>query len=221
MLKNEVTQLKQLLLTHKDCPITTMQKESQGYLSESLKHKHTQTRSKRTLGPTVLIALPWRCFILSETKSKKKTNPTSETRRDKYVMSCILFPSVTSEPLPLIAIRDVIRRASFPCVVPARKTRLISVLTECFLCKGKIYLLPDWARRSSMSLTLSTHVHINVIIIQLACVQSWVILFSVFGVICSWVILDRGGICGDLMLFKICLSLDRGVYLQPMFYGDM
>uniref|UniRef100_H3DM53 cAMP responsive element binding protein 5 n=1 Tax=Tetraodon nigroviridis TaxID=99883 RepID=H3DM53_TETNG len=33
MLKNEVTQLKQLLLTHKDCPITTMQKESQGYLS--------------------------------------------------------------------------------------------------------------------------------------------------------------------------------------------
>lgn len=34
MLKNEVTQLKQLLLTHKDCPITTMQKESQGYLSE-------------------------------------------------------------------------------------------------------------------------------------------------------------------------------------------
>lgn len=34
MLKNEVTQLKQLLLTHKDCPITAMQKESQGYLSE-------------------------------------------------------------------------------------------------------------------------------------------------------------------------------------------
>ncbi|KAM6994957.1 cyclic AMP-responsive element-binding protein 5 isoform 1-T1 [Tautogolabrus adspersus] len=33
MLKSEVTQLKQLLLTHKDCPITTMQKESQGYLS--------------------------------------------------------------------------------------------------------------------------------------------------------------------------------------------
>ncbi|XP_015830462.3 cyclic AMP-responsive element-binding protein 5 isoform X3 [Nothobranchius furzeri] len=33
MLKTEVTQLKQLLLTHKDCPITTMQKESQGYLS--------------------------------------------------------------------------------------------------------------------------------------------------------------------------------------------
>ncbi|MBN3298033.1 CREB5 protein, partial [Amia calva] len=33
MLKNEVTQLKQLLLTHKDCPITAMQKESQGYLS--------------------------------------------------------------------------------------------------------------------------------------------------------------------------------------------
>ncbi|XP_033837608.1 cyclic AMP-responsive element-binding protein 5 isoform X1 [Periophthalmus magnuspinnatus] len=33
LLKNEVTQLKQLLLTHKDCPITTMQKESQGYLS--------------------------------------------------------------------------------------------------------------------------------------------------------------------------------------------
>ncbi|KAJ3598434.1 hypothetical protein NHX12_001944 [Muraenolepis orangiensis] len=31
MLKSEVTQLKQLLLTHKDCPITTMQKES--YLS--------------------------------------------------------------------------------------------------------------------------------------------------------------------------------------------
>lgn len=33
MLKSEVTQLKQLLLTHKDCPIATMQKESQGYLS--------------------------------------------------------------------------------------------------------------------------------------------------------------------------------------------
>uniref|UniRef100_UPI00398F3744 cyclic AMP-responsive element-binding protein 5 isoform X3 n=1 Tax=Pristiophorus japonicus TaxID=55135 RepID=UPI00398F3744 len=33
LLKNEVAQLKQLLLTHKDCPITTMQKESQGYLS--------------------------------------------------------------------------------------------------------------------------------------------------------------------------------------------
>uniref|UniRef100_A0A8C2KFR4 cAMP responsive element binding protein 5b n=1 Tax=Cyprinus carpio TaxID=7962 RepID=A0A8C2KFR4_CYPCA len=29
----QVTQLKQLLLTHKDCPITAMQKESQGYLS--------------------------------------------------------------------------------------------------------------------------------------------------------------------------------------------
>lgn len=38
MLKNEVTQLKQLLLTHKDCPITAMQKESQGYLSESYTH---------------------------------------------------------------------------------------------------------------------------------------------------------------------------------------
>lgn len=34
MLKNEVAQLKQLLLTHKDCPITAMQKESQGYLSK-------------------------------------------------------------------------------------------------------------------------------------------------------------------------------------------
>ncbi|KAK6327056.1 hypothetical protein J4Q44_G00027010 [Coregonus suidteri] len=33
VLKNEVTQLKQLLLTHKDCPITTLQKDSQGYLS--------------------------------------------------------------------------------------------------------------------------------------------------------------------------------------------
>ncbi|XP_029104147.1 cyclic AMP-responsive element-binding protein 5-like isoform X1 [Scleropages formosus] len=33
MLKTEVTQLKQLLLTHKDCPVTAMQKESQGYLS--------------------------------------------------------------------------------------------------------------------------------------------------------------------------------------------
>lgn len=38
MLKNEVTQLKQLLLTHKDCPITAMQKESQGYLSECYTH---------------------------------------------------------------------------------------------------------------------------------------------------------------------------------------
>ena len=36
MLKNEVAQLKQLLLTHKDCPITAMQKESQGSLSKSL-----------------------------------------------------------------------------------------------------------------------------------------------------------------------------------------
>ncbi|XP_063054563.1 cyclic AMP-responsive element-binding protein 5 isoform X2 [Engraulis encrasicolus] len=33
LLKSEVTQLKQLLLTHKDCPITAMQKENQGYLS--------------------------------------------------------------------------------------------------------------------------------------------------------------------------------------------
>ncbi|XP_048378072.1 cyclic AMP-responsive element-binding protein 5 isoform X1 [Stegostoma tigrinum] len=33
LLKNEVTQLKQLLLTHKDCPITTMQEETQSYLS--------------------------------------------------------------------------------------------------------------------------------------------------------------------------------------------
>ncbi|XP_072431143.1 cyclic AMP-responsive element-binding protein 5 isoform X2 [Chiloscyllium punctatum] len=33
LLKNEVTQLKQLLLTHKDCPITTMQEETQNYLS--------------------------------------------------------------------------------------------------------------------------------------------------------------------------------------------
>ncbi|XP_062847730.1 cyclic AMP-responsive element-binding protein 5 [Trichomycterus rosablanca] len=33
LLKNEVTQLKQLLLTHKDCPISNLQKESQGYLS--------------------------------------------------------------------------------------------------------------------------------------------------------------------------------------------
>lgn len=38
MLKNEVNQLKQLLLTHKDCPITAMQKESQGYLSECYTH---------------------------------------------------------------------------------------------------------------------------------------------------------------------------------------
>lgn len=46
MLKNEVTQLKQLLLTHKDCPITTMQKESQGYLSE---YYHAPTRPEVTL----------------------------------------------------------------------------------------------------------------------------------------------------------------------------
>lgn len=44
MLKNEVTQLKQLLLTHKDCPITAMQKESQGYLSE---YRHTHTHCQR------------------------------------------------------------------------------------------------------------------------------------------------------------------------------
>lgn len=46
MLKNEVTQLKQLLLTHKDCPITAMQKETQGYLSE---YYHAPTQPGVTL----------------------------------------------------------------------------------------------------------------------------------------------------------------------------
>ena len=65
MLKNEVAQLKQLLLTHKDCPITAMQKESQGYLSKSLFHsleshiflitnfaQHFIKREKHSLGYT-------------------------------------------------------------------------------------------------------------------------------------------------------------------------
>jgi cyclic AMP-dependent transcription factor ATF-2 len=33
LLRNEVAQLKQLLLAHKDCPVTAMQKKS-GYHSE-------------------------------------------------------------------------------------------------------------------------------------------------------------------------------------------
>lgn len=59
MLKNEVTQLKQLLLTHKDCPITAMQKESQGYLSESSSSLiHTQA------WPEVTLHNEW-CILLS------------------------------------------------------------------------------------------------------------------------------------------------------------
>ncbi|NWY07909.1 ATF7 factor, partial [Nothoprocta ornata] len=34
LLRNEVAQLKQLLLAHKDCPVTALQKKSQGYLGE-------------------------------------------------------------------------------------------------------------------------------------------------------------------------------------------
>ncbi|NXK00622.1 ATF7 factor, partial [Corythaixoides concolor] len=34
LLRNEVTQLKQLLLAHKDCPVTALQKKTQGYLGE-------------------------------------------------------------------------------------------------------------------------------------------------------------------------------------------
>uniref|UniRef100_A0A8C4MZG5 Cyclic AMP-dependent transcription factor ATF-2 n=1 Tax=Eptatretus burgeri TaxID=7764 RepID=A0A8C4MZG5_EPTBU len=34
MLRNEVSQLKQLLLAHKDCPVTTLQRSGQGYLSD-------------------------------------------------------------------------------------------------------------------------------------------------------------------------------------------
>lgn len=33
-LRSEVGQLKQILLTHKDCPVTTRQREAQGYPSE-------------------------------------------------------------------------------------------------------------------------------------------------------------------------------------------
>uniref|UniRef100_A0A8C6YVB7 Activating transcription factor 7 n=1 Tax=Nothoprocta perdicaria TaxID=30464 RepID=A0A8C6YVB7_NOTPE len=36
LLRNEVAQLKQLLLAHKDCPVTALQKKSQGYLGERL-----------------------------------------------------------------------------------------------------------------------------------------------------------------------------------------
>ena len=32
MLRNEVSQLKQLLLAHKDCPVTALQRSGQGYL---------------------------------------------------------------------------------------------------------------------------------------------------------------------------------------------
>ncbi|NWU73313.1 ATF7 factor, partial [Pterocles burchelli] len=35
LLRNEVAQLKQLLLAHKDCPVTALQKKTQGYLGES------------------------------------------------------------------------------------------------------------------------------------------------------------------------------------------
>lgn len=63
MLKNEVAQLKQLLLTHKDCPITAMQKESQGYLSKSL-----------------LYSLETTCFV---------TNfALNFTKREKYSLGC-------------------------------------------------------------------------------------------------------------------------------------
>ncbi|NXA43575.1 ATF7 factor, partial [Eudromia elegans] len=34
LLRNEVAQLKQLLLAHKDCPVTVLQKKTQGYLGE-------------------------------------------------------------------------------------------------------------------------------------------------------------------------------------------
>lgn len=34
LLRNEVAQLKQLLLAHKDCPVTALQKKTQGYLGE-------------------------------------------------------------------------------------------------------------------------------------------------------------------------------------------
>ncbi|NXW38870.1 ATF7 factor, partial [Phaetusa simplex] len=37
LLRNEVAQLKQLLLAHKDCPVTALQKKTQGYLAESPK----------------------------------------------------------------------------------------------------------------------------------------------------------------------------------------
>ncbi|XP_025902462.1 cyclic AMP-dependent transcription factor ATF-7 [Nothoprocta perdicaria] len=35
LLRNEVAQLKQLLLAHKDCPVTALQKKSQGYLGDA------------------------------------------------------------------------------------------------------------------------------------------------------------------------------------------
>ncbi|OXB62135.1 UNVERIFIED_CONTAM: hypothetical protein H355_012882, partial [Colinus virginianus] len=36
LLRNEVAQLKQLLLAHKDCPVTALQKKTQGYLGRSI-----------------------------------------------------------------------------------------------------------------------------------------------------------------------------------------
>lgn len=44
LLRNEVAQLKQLLLAHKDCPVTALQKKTQGYL-ESPKESSEPTGS--------------------------------------------------------------------------------------------------------------------------------------------------------------------------------
>ncbi|XP_025945037.1 cyclic AMP-dependent transcription factor ATF-7 isoform X5 [Apteryx rowi] len=45
LLRNEVAQLKQLLLAHKDCPVTALQKKTQGYLAESPKESSEPTGS--------------------------------------------------------------------------------------------------------------------------------------------------------------------------------
>ncbi|XP_071074960.1 cyclic AMP-dependent transcription factor ATF-7 isoform X2 [Dasypus novemcinctus] len=39
LLRNEVAQLKQLLLAHKDCPVTALQKKTQGYLEKMCSHR--------------------------------------------------------------------------------------------------------------------------------------------------------------------------------------
>ncbi|KAG5211899.1 hypothetical protein JEQ12_014328 [Ovis aries] len=47
LLRNEVAQLKQLLLAHKDCPVTALQKKTQGYLELVLKKPHLVKRKER------------------------------------------------------------------------------------------------------------------------------------------------------------------------------
>ncbi|XP_067883835.1 cyclic AMP-dependent transcription factor ATF-7-like, partial [Heterodontus francisci] len=58
LLRNEVAQLKQLLLAHKDCPVTAIQKRTQEYIDDSPKELSEPTGSpaaviqRGSLGPT-------------------------------------------------------------------------------------------------------------------------------------------------------------------------